>query len=736
MSPIFSPSLCSFPASCVFIVAMPMLVGNQAQARQLLPGETAVISNPSPAETWSAGSASSLTINGGSTLGISASGASSVVLNGVSTTGSSGPSAVQITNSTADINSSMIVGNRTGLNVARVSGTASGSVVNANGSTITGVNRGAAVSSYSTLNLSNTKLTGTGTNSSGLTLAGGSATASAQSLIAGEQNGVVFTADPTDTQSSALTLNQSHVQSTSGAAILIDVPSVSGSTVQIDVHDGSTIVGGNGVILDVRGGANTTMNVERSALAGDIVSDAASNTAVVLGSQAILSGRMENVANVSINDGGRWDVTGASSIGAMQLNGGAVSLQTAPGFYQLNVASLSGNNGTFALKTDFTTGQTDSVNIVGNASGDHNLQVASSGSDAPSGQPITLVRTGGGDAQFRLINGSVDLGAFRYELASSGNDWFLNPTTRTISPGARSVLALFNTAIPVWYGDMSPVHTRLGELRSSDQNAGSWGRVYAKKNNVADGSGVAYQQTQRGFSLGWDVPLPSFADGQWLIGIMAGHSDSDLNLDYGTSGEIESNYLGGYVTWVDRASGYYFDGLVKYNHYRNEAKVSLSDGARTKGSYNTSGIGWESEFGRHIMLNEKSFIEPFARLSAVVIQGDDFRLENGMDAKGDTARSLLGSIGMKAGRTFNFGNDVSTQPYLKVGLEHEFAENNEVKVNNNVFNNNLSGSRIAWGTGLAVSMSKSLQGHAEFDYIKGKNFEQPYGFSLGMRYLW
>ncbi|WP_242207144.1 MULTISPECIES: autotransporter outer membrane beta-barrel domain-containing protein [unclassified Pseudomonas] len=734
MPRIFIHTVNCLPASCIAVMAM--LSGNQTQARQLLPGEIVVISNPSPAETWAAGSASSLTINGGVTLSISASGASSVVLNGVSTTGSSGPSAVQITNSTAEINASTILGNRTGLNVARVSGTTSGSVVNANDSVISGVNGGAAVSSYSTLNLSNTQVFGTGASSFGVVLAGGNVNASANSVIAGEQNGVVFRADPTDTQSNTLTLNKSHVQSTNGAAILVDVPSVSGSTVQIDVKDGSTIVGGNGVILDVRGGAITTMNVERSALSGDIISDSVSNTSVVLGYQAVLNGRMENVANVSINDSGRWNVTGASDVGALQLNGGTVSLQSGLGFYQLNIASLSGSEGTFALKTDFTTGQTDSVNIVGNASGNHNLQVASSGVDAPSGQPITLVRTGGGDAQFRLSNGSVDLGAFRYQLASSGNEWFLDPTTRTISPGARSVLALFNTAIPVWYGDMAPVHTRLGELRSSENNAGAWGRVYGKKYNVADGSGVGYQQTQRGFSLGWDIPLPSFADGQWLIGIMAGHSDSDLDLDYGTSGEIESNYLGAYATWVDRASGYYFDGLVKYNHYRNEAKVSLSDGTRAEGSNNTSGIGWESEFGRHIMLTEKSFIEPFARLSAVVIQGDDFRLDNGMDAKGDAARSLLGSVGMKVGRTFNVEKNVSIQPYLKGSLEHEFAENNEVKVNDNVFNNNLSGSRVAWGTGLAVSVSKSLQGHAEFDYIKGRNFEQPYGFSLGLRYLW
>lgn len=738
MSGRFIHTFGGFPTPYMIILATPMLLCSQANARALLPGETAVITNPSPAEAWSAGQASSLTINGGSTLSISASGASSVVLNGVSTTGSTGPSAVQITNSTADIFSSSIAGNRTGLQAARGSGTSTGSVVNVKDSTISGVIGGAAVSSYSTLNLSNTNVLGTGANSTGLALAGGNANVAADSRIAGVQNGVVFRADPTDTQSSTLTLSQSRVESTNDAAILVNVPSVSGSAVRIDVSDNSTIVGGNGVILDVRGGALATMNVERSALSGDIVTDSTSNTSVVLGTGSVLNGRMENVANVDINDSGLWNVTGTSQVGALELKGGTVSFQSVPGFYQLNLDSLSGTGGNFALKTDFATGQTDSVNVAGNASGNHNLLVASSGVDAPSGEPITLVRTGGGDAKFRLSNSNeaVDLGAFSYKLANNGNDWFLDPSTRTVSPGARSVMALFNTAIPVWYGDMAPVHTRLGELRSSEGNTGTWGRVYGNKYNVAESSGVGYQQTQRGFSLGWDIPLPSFADGKWLIGMLLGHSDSDLDVDYGTSGKINSNYLGVYATWVDRASGYYFDGLVKYNHYRNEAKVSLSDGARAKGSNNTSGIGWESEFGRRIALSDKSYIEPFARLSAVVIQGNDLNLDNGMDAKGDAARSLLGSVGMKVGHTFNFDKDVFVQPYLKGGLEHEFAENNEVRVNNNVFNNNLSGSRIALGTGVAVSISKSLQGHAEFDYTSGKNFEKPYGLSAGLRYLW
>lgn len=88
----------------------------------------------------------------------------------------------------------------------------------------------------------------------------------------------------------------------------------------------------------------------------------------------------------------------------------------------------------------------------------------------------------------------------------------------------------------------------MGELRFNGGQSGAWIRTYGNKYNVADGSGVGYQQTQQGFSLGVDTPL---GDGGWLIGVLAGHSKSDLDLNRGTSGTVKSYYVGPYVTWLD-----------------------------------------------------------------------------------------------------------------------------------------------------------------------------------------
>jgi outer membrane autotransporter protein len=66
----------------------------------------------------------------------------------------------------------------------------------------------------------------------------------------------------------------------------------------------------------------------------------------------------------------------------------------------------------------------------------------------------------------------------------------------------------------------------------------------------------------------------------------------------------------------------------------------------------------------------------------------------------------------------------------------EFAKNNKVKVNNNAFNNDLSGSRGELGAGLAMTVTDKVSVHADFDYSNGDKIEQPWGANVGVRYSW
>ncbi|WP_166367094.1 autotransporter outer membrane beta-barrel domain-containing protein [Pseudomonas akapageensis] len=629
------------------------------------------------------------------------------------------------------LNGSAVASDRQGLYMGRVG--AIGSVANVNDSSISGTAGGALVSTNSELHLQRSQLTGTGSTSAGIDLFGGTVNAVSSSIVGG-QNGVRILGDRSLAGVANLTLDGTQVVGKDGAAIAVGALVPDPATAQITVGNGSTLHGSNGNLLEVSNGSTANLQVDNSHLVGDVVVESGSTANLTLQNQATLTGRLDNVASLTLNSQGQWNMVGDASVANLAMDGGAVKFGEANAFHTLSVENLSGN-GTFIMGADFSSGQTDHLEVTGSASGNHALLVSSSGADPVAESQLHVVHTAGGDANFALLGGEVDLGTYSYDLVRDGNDWYLDASRKVISPGTQSVLALFNTAQTVWYGELTSLRSRMGELRLDDGKAGGWIRAYGNKYNVSASSGLAYDQVQRGFSLGADAPL-AIGDGQWLVGVLAGHSKSDLDIARGTSGEVNSYYLGAYTTWLDAQSGYYVDGVVKFNRFDNESKVSLSDGQRTKGDYDNHGIGASVEVGRHIKLKDDYFLEPFTQWSVVDIQGSDYTLDNGMRAEGDRTRSLLGKVGSTAGRNFDLGEGRVIQPYVRLAYVHEFAKNNEVQVNDNVFNNDLSGSRGEVGAGVAVSLMERLQLHADFDYSNGEKIEQPWGANVGLRYSW
>jgi outer membrane autotransporter protein len=684
---------------------------------------------------------------------------STLNINGATVNAESGIEGISITASRGNLVQADVTSDSIAMMVNRSFSSTQGSTVTATDSQFRGGEAGIQITALSNLTLIDSEVTGQAAGSVGLNMIGGEVHATDGTRISGDRAGVRMVNDSSVSGSNTLVLDGASVEGRNGPAIEV----AGGANVIIEVLNNSTLQGsanqllavqeastaavkvGNSTLIgnfSVTGASTADFIFDRGHMTGDMLVEDGSTANVTLQNQSQFTGRLDKVASVNINDNSNWTLTGDDFVGAMRLEGGRVifgAAQAPATYFELTVGSLAGT-GTFEMKGDFANGQSDFLNVLGQSEGQFDLAVQASGLDAASPQQLTLVRTGTTDgANFALAGDQrVDVGTWSYGLASreiegGAKEWFLDPTTEVISPGARSVLALFNTAPTVWYGELSSLRSRMGELRFNGGQAGGWIRTYGNKYNVADGSGVGYQQTQQGLSLGADARV---GESQVLVGVLAGTSESDLDLNRGTSGTVKSYYVGPYVTWLDSDTGYYFDGVLKYNRFRNESKVNLSDGSRTKGDYDNWGVGGSAEFGRHIKLANGYFVEPSAQLSAVQIQGKHYTLDNDMDADGDRMRSLLGKAGATFGRNFGFANGAVAQPYVRAAVAHEFASNNEVKVNNNVFNNDLSGSRAEFGAGVAVAMSQRLQMHFDLDYAKGKHIEQPYGVNLGLRYFW
>ncbi|WP_460418288.1 autotransporter outer membrane beta-barrel domain-containing protein [Pseudomonas sp. microsymbiont 2] len=475
------------------------------------------------------------------------------------------------------------------------------------------------------------------------------------------------------------------------------------------------------------------LQLDQGQMTGDVVVAQGGSATLDLRNGAQLLGGLHNVNSAMFGDGTHWTLNSDSDVGDLVMQGGQVTFGDPGRFHSLTVTNLSGN-GTFVMDSDFVTGNGDQLIVTGTSEGNHGLLVGSSGQEA-SVDSLRLVQTADGGAQFHLLNDRerVDVGAYSYELAQEGNDWVLNRETRTIAPITMAAMALFNTPITVAYGELSSLRSRMGELRYSEgRDAGVWMRAYGNQYNVSGASlGAGYQQNQRGLSLGADMQL---ADSDWLVGVLAGSSRSDLNLDYGTSGTVDSYYVGGYATWLDRETGFYVDTVLKYNRYQNNAKVGMSDHTRSKGDYDTHGVSASVEAGKHIKLNDGYFIEPFVQVATAAVAGKDYTFDNGLRAEGDMAKSLLGKVGTTVGKTIPLDGGAMVQPYVKGAFAHEFAQRNQVQVNDNVFNNDLSGSRAELGVGVSLALSKQFRVHADVEYSNGKNIEQPYGVNVGVRY--
>ncbi|WP_260687723.1 autotransporter outer membrane beta-barrel domain-containing protein [Pseudomonas sp. AO-1] len=723
-------------------------------------GNTLNIDASTPQSDYLVRNASVLNIAGATTQSLSVTSGSTLNINGATVNADGGLEGIRITGSTGDLTRAIVTSDFMGLAVNRSTGSTLGSTVTATDSQFKGGEIGAQVTGLSTLTLINSQVTGTGADSTGLNILGGDVRASANTVISGDKTGVTMGRDPSGLGNNSLQLDNASLEGRTGDAILVD----KGINATLDVLNQSSLTGGNGNVLTVQGASTARMSVSDSTLQGnvnvtgnstanltfdqgnmkgDVLVENGSTANVTLQNSSQFTGRLDKVDGVTVNSGSIWTLTGNDTVGTLAMSGGTVRFgaQDVPNtFYQLNVGTLAGSpdgSSTFAMKGNFATGQHDLLNVTGVATGSFGLLVAASGLDAVNPQQLTLVRTAAGDAQFALTGGRVDLGAWSYDLAqrqggTSGTEWFLDPTTQVISPGASAVLALFNSPITLLYGEASSLRSRMGELRFNGGQSGAWARTYGNQYNVSDSSGVAYKQNQQGLSLGADARLNDSV----LVGVMGGFSESDLSLEHGTSGTVKSYYFGPYVTWMDRDTGYYVDGVLKFNRFRNEAKVGLSDGTRAKGDYDNWGVSASVEGGRHIKLSNDYFIEPFVQFSAAQIQGKRFSLDNDMQAEGDRTRSFLGKAGATAGRNFDIGNGAVAQPYVRAAIAHEFAKNNEVQVNNNVFNNDLSGSRAEFGAGVAVAMSDKWQVHVDLDYANGEHIEQPWGGNVGVRYSW
>lgn len=338
-----------------------------------------------------------------------------------------------------------------------------------------------------------------------------------------------------------------------------------------------------------------------------------------------------------------------------------------------------------------------------------------------------LVETNGGDANFSVVGGAVDIGVYKYYLNKVGDDWELQGKAES----AKTVIGLHAAAANVFYGELGTLRQRFGDVRMGKGENGIWGRSYGR-GMKATGAGGDFDQSMWGLQAGAEREI-NLGGVPIILGAFGGYSNSTVNLAGQSQGELDSGYGGLYATWLGN-DGLYVDGLFKVNHFSNEARVVMSDGSGASGDYGVTGVGGQIEIGKNYALGNDWFAEPFAQLTALRIGSYDYQLDNGMRTNSDAYGSLQGRLGASFGFNKKLENEAILQPYVRVAIAQEFIDSNKLQINDIAFNNAFNGPRGEVGTGFVYQLNDTVQLHADIDYSGGKDVKRNWGGNFGVSY--
>jgi outer membrane autotransporter protein len=409
----------------------------------------------------------------------------------------------------------------------------------------------------------------------------------------------------------------------------------------------------------------------------------------------------------------------------VNLQGGIVDMSNAKNS-QLTMNTLAGN-GNFILGSIMQDDSAAPLNVLGEANGDFTIEMNGSGK-APTN--LNVINTGGGSARFALANGPVALGNYMNNLVRDANGNFVLTADKTaLTPGTAGILAVANTTPVIFNAELSSIQQRLDNQSTEANESGMWG-TYLNNNFEVKGRAANFDQKLNGMTLGGDKAT-ALGDGVLSIGGFAGYSSSDIKTDYQSKGKVESHSFGAYAQYLAN-SGYYLNGVVKNNQFSQDVNITALNGSAS-GVSNFSGMGVAVKAGKHINFNDV-YVSPYVGVSAFSSGKNAFSLSNGMEAQSNNTHSTIGTIGVNAGYRVVMNNGATIKPYALFAVDHEFAKNNQVMVNDEAFDNNLNGTRVNTGAGLNVDITPNLSVGSEVKLSSGKDIKTPMTINLSVGY--
>lgn len=287
------------------------------------------------------------------------------------------------------------------------------------------------------------------------------------------------------------------------------------------------------------------------------------------------------------------------------------------------------------------------------------------------------------------------------------------------------ITELANVAFMAWRAENDEMHQRMGELRSSNGEAGIWARMKRGESKYGD---MDIKNQYSTYQLGYDEKV---GDSNWYIGGAISRTEGKSSFATG-SGENQSTGFTVYGTYV-ADDGQYVDLSAKYARLDNEFDVFGRSGIESTGDYRNNGYAFSAEYGKRIEAGNDFWVEPQVQLTYGHLSSANYTTSRNVRVTQDAMDSVVGRLGFAAGKDIGAGN-----VYVKASYLYDFDGDTNVKMtdgtNSAVYDQDLGGGWFEVGIGTNINLSETSHLYFDVEKTYGGDIETPWQWNAGVRF--
>ena len=469
-------------------------------------------------------------------------------------------------------------------------------------------------------------------------------------------------------------------------------------------------------------------------LIGDIFSDNGGTVDTVLGNEnSFFYGSSKKDSSSKINlffgEAAKWRMTSDSQVDDLTVGKGTViDMSWDKGANStLTVDNLKGSGADFIM--DVNKDGHDAIIVNGKSeAGDHFIKLNVDSIDALKNLATSnkvFISTSNADTKFNIGDGFSG-GLYEYSAdmksktdASGKTEWYFDNINTRVSDTVVEMAGTNQVAYTAWVEGNGTLRQRLGELQSGADN-GVWARMFGGKLGGDD-----FTNKYKTYQLGYDVKA-----GDWRVGAAYEYSDGSLNYTSG-SGENKIGAVSLYGTLQGKDNSA-LDIVVKRGRIYGDMDIygKYSD----QGDYSTDATSIGVEYSKRFDGGNNVYFEPQAQLTFGRIDGYDYVSAKGIRVAYDDINSLIGRLGIVAGKAFSRG-DV----YVKASLLHEFSGNSSVAMlaaNGESYSadKDYGDTWLEAGIGGNITLGKNCELYGDVERSFGGDVTKNWGANVGFRY--